>query len=71
MTIADNYKEGGARGEVARGTAEYIDMIKGAISKRSMTGTRAALGNCVVTALAVEQIGQTCDAEGAAVKSQQ
>ena len=63
---------GGARGEVARGTAEDAEPTKGATSSRFVTGTMAMLGDGVATTEpAVEQTGQMCEAEGAAVKSVQ
>ena len=72
MAIADNYKEGGARGEVARGAAEDAETINGAISSRPRTGTTAMLGDGVATTEPVaEQIGQMCVADGPAVRSAQ
>ena len=63
---------GGARGEVARGTAEETETTNGATSSRLATGTMAMLGDCVVTTeQAVEQTGQICEADGADVKSVQ
>ena len=66
------YRAGGARGEVAQGTAEDIETIERATSSRFMTGTMAMTGDCVATTEAtVEQSGQICEADGAAVKSAQ
>jgi len=69
---AENYRAGGARGEVARGTAEDTKTTKGAISSRFMTGTMAMLGDCeATTEPAVEHTEQMCEPDGAAVRSQQ
>ncbi len=55
-----------------RGTAEDIETNNSVTSSRLVTGTIAMLGDCVVrTEPAVEQNGQMCDADGAAVKSVQ
>jgi hypothetical protein len=63
---------GGARGEVARGTAEETETTVGATSSRFVAGTMAMLGDCVrTTEPAVEQNGQMCDADGAPVRSVQ
>jgi hypothetical protein len=63
---------GGARGEVARETAEDAEPTKGATSSRFVTGTMAMPGDSVATTEpAVEQTGQICEAEGATVKSVQ
>jgi len=57
---------------VPRGTAEDIETNNSVTSSRLVTGTIAMLGDCVVrTEPAVEQNGQMCDADGAAVKSVQ
>src|SRR5713101_128028 len=57
---------------MARETAEETETSKGATSSRLATGTRAMLSEWVATAeAAVEQTGQMCEAEGAAVRSVQ
>jgi hypothetical protein len=57
---------------VARGTAEEEETSKGAAASRFITGAMAMLGDCVATAEPiVEHTGQTCEVEGAAVKSAQ
>ncbi len=57
---------------MSRGTAEETETSKGATSSRLATGTRAMLSEWVATAeAAVEQTGQMCEAEGAAVRSVQ
>ena len=57
---------------MARGTAEETETSKGAGSSRFATGTTAMTGDCVATREpAVEQTGQMCEAEGAAVRSVQ
>jgi len=57
---------------VARGAAENTETIVGATSSRFVTGTMAMVGDCVVTTeAAVEQTGQTCEADGVPVKSAQ
>ena len=69
---AENYRAGGARGEVARGTAEDTKTTKGAISSRFVTGTKAKLADCAATIEpVVEQTGQMCEADGVVVKSVQ
>ena len=69
---AENYRAGGARGEVARGAAEDTETTKGVTSSRFMTGTKAMLGDCVATTEpAVKQTGQMCEADGVVVKSVQ
>jgi hypothetical protein len=71
-TTTDGYQAGGARGEVARGTAEETETTKGATSSHWATGTRAILGDCmVITEPVAEQIGQTCDTDGVDVRSAQ
>ena len=63
---------GGARGEVARGTAKEMETTEGTISRRLTKGTIAMAGDCVaMTEPTVEQIGQRCDADGVAVRSAQ
>jgi hypothetical protein len=53
-------RAGGARGEVARGTAEDCEMAKGPTSSRLVSGTMAITGDCAATTeAAVEQTGQT------------
>jgi len=53
-------------------TAEDGETSKGATASRFMTGAMAMLGDCVATAEpVVEHTGQTCEVEGAAVKSAQ
>ena len=65
----ESYTAGGARGEVEGGTAEETESTKGATSSRFAIGTRAILGDCAATTEpAVEQTGQRCEADGAAVK---
>jgi len=57
---------------MARETAEETETSKGATSSWFVTGTIAMTGDCVATTeAAVEQTGQMCEAEGAAVRSQQ
>ncbi len=57
---------------MARGTAEDTETTKGATSSRLVTGTMAMLADGgATTEPAVEHTGQTCAAEGAAVKSAQ
>lgn len=57
---------------MARDTAEEIETTNGAASSRSVTGTMAMTGDWVTTTEpAVEQTGQTCEAEGPAVTSVQ
>ena len=57
---------------MSRGTADKTEKTKGATSSWFVTGTIAMTGDCVATTeAAVEQTGQTCEAEGAAVRSQQ
>jgi hypothetical protein len=69
---AENYRAGGARGEVARGTAEDTKTTKGATSRRFVTGTKAKLADCAATIEpVVEQTGQICEADGVVVKSVQ
>jgi len=69
---AENYRAGGARGEAAGGTSEEAEMTKGTSSSRLVTGTMAIAGDCVATTEpAVEHSGQTCDADGVTVSSQQ
>ena len=69
---ADDYRAGGARGEVARGTAENTEVTKGGSSSRSITGIMAMPGVWGATAdPTVEQVGQKCEADGAAVRSAQ
>jgi hypothetical protein len=69
---AADYRAGGPRGEIARGNADETKITAETISSRSVTCTAAMLGECAATAKpAVEQIGQTWEAEGAAVKSVQ
>ena len=68
----ESYRSGGARGEMARGTAADTETTNGATSSRLVTGTMAMLGDGVATTEpAVEQTGQICDADGAAVRSAQ
>src|SRR2546421_3685736 len=68
----ESYRAGGARGETARGTAEDPESTKGATSRPSVTGTMARLGDCTaITEPVVEQTGQMCEADGAAVRSVQ
>jgi hypothetical protein len=70
--MAVDYREGGARGEVARGRAENTATNKGAASIRLVTGTTAISGVSVVTMEpAVEQTGQMCDTDGVLVRSAQ
>ena len=57
---------------MARGTAEETETSVGATSRRFETGTTAMTGDCVKTMEpAVEQTGQMCEADGAAVMSVQ
>jgi len=66
------YRTGGARGEVARGTSGETETTKGASSSRLVSGTTAIMGTCVATTEAVvEQTGQTCEGDGAEVRSEQ
>ncbi len=56
---------------MARGTAADTETTNGATSSRLVTGTMAMLGDGVATTEpAVEQTGQICDADGAAVQPQ-
>src|SRR5229473_534278 len=69
---AKGYREGGARGEVARETAEETEPTKGTTSSRFVTGTMATTGDRgVSTEPVAEQTGQICEAVGAAVSSTQ
>ena len=57
---------------MARGAAEESETTSGAASSRLVTGTMAMTGDRVATTEpAVEQTGQTCEAEGPAVTSVQ
>src|SRR6266704_287899 len=57
---------------MSRGSAEEAETSKGATSSRLATGTRAMLGEQVATTEpAVEHSGQTCEADGVAVRSVQ
>src|SRR2546425_2284694 len=57
---------------MSRGTADKTEKTKGATSSRLATGTRAMLGEQVATTEpAVEHSGQTCEADGVAVRSVQ
>jgi hypothetical protein len=57
---------------MVRGTAEDTETTNGTISSRFVAGTMAVLGDCVATMEpAVEQTGQMCEADGAAVRSVQ
>src|SRR5260370_41123228 len=68
----ESYWRGGARGEVAYGIAEDSETSTGETSSRFVTGTIAMMGDCVATTEpAVEQSGQMCEADGAAVNSVQ
>jgi len=68
----EDYRAGGARGEVARGTAEDTQTTKGATSSRLVTGTKAKLADrAATTEPVVEQTGQMCEADGAVVQSAQ
>jgi len=68
----DGYRAGGARGEVARGTAENSDATRGVSSSRSITGIMAMPGvGGATTDPTVEQVGQKCEADGVAVRSTQ
>jgi hypothetical protein len=63
---------GGARGEMVRGTAEDTETTNGTISSLFVAGTMAELGDCVaMMEPTVEQTGQMCEADGAAVASVQ
>lgn len=54
---AENYTEGGARGEVARGSSTEGERIAAKTSSRWTNGTTARLSTCVVmTESVVEQI---------------
>src|SRR5260370_5938016 len=69
---AKGYREGGARGEVARVTAEVTKTANVETSSRFVTGTMAMTGGCAAsTEPAVEQTGQMCEADGAVVRSAQ
>ena len=57
---------------MARETAEETETSKGGTSSRLATGTTAMLGDRVATTEpAAEQTGQTCEADGVAVRSVQ
>ncbi len=57
---------------MARGTAEDTETSNGATSSRFMTGTMGIPSDRVATTeLAVEQSGQMCEADGAALNSVQ
>src|SRR6266850_1987137 len=72
QTIADSYRAGGARGEMAPGTAENPETTRGATSSRFMTGTIEMTGVWVATAdPTVEQVGQKCEADEVTVRSAQ
>src|SRR5260370_15436868 len=67
---AKGYRAGGARGEVARGTAEVTKTANVETSSRFVTGTMAMTGGCAAdTEPAVEQTGQMCDADEAAARA--
>jgi hypothetical protein len=69
---AMDYREGGARGEVARGIAAEMRKTTARFSSRFVTGTIATLGDCVTIAEpAAVQKGQMCELVGSDVRSAQ
>src|SRR5258708_7806147 len=68
----ESYWPGGARGEVACGTAEDTETSNGATSSRFVTATMAMPSDrMTMTEAAVKQTGQMCEADGTTVKSLQ
>ena len=67
-----NYREGGARGEMAREIPKETLETSAKLSSRLVTATIAALGDSVATAEpAALQTGQMCEEVGPDVKSAQ